>query len=66
MVGKRVIDIGDMAVALTIWLCTLPFIGLLVIPLWGLRTAALVALIALIIAMVVCWGICGWKLFTQK
>ncbi len=53
----------DMAVALALWLCSLPLVGLLVVPFFGL-IAGLVAAVALLIgAMIVCWGICGWKVF---
>ncbi len=54
-------DTGDMAIALILWLCTLPLIGLTVLPLLGLRAAAITALGLFILFMAICWGICGWK-----
>ncbi len=62
MLKKLHVDLGDMALALTLWLCSLPLIALVVIPLFGLRVAAIVALVAFFVAMTICWGICGWKL----
>jgi hypothetical protein len=54
-------DFGDMAIALTLWLCTLPLVAILVIPLFGMKVAALVALLLFFVMMAVCWGNCGWK-----
>lgn len=59
MLKKLQIDIGDMALALTIWLYSLPIIGFVAIPLLGLRNAAAIALAAFFVMMVICWGICG-------
>ena len=53
----------DMALALVLWLCTLPLVGLLIVPFFGLKVGAIVAVALFIAAMVVCWGICGWKTF---
>jgi hypothetical protein len=55
----------DMALALVVWLCSLPLIGFLIIPVWGLKTAGLLALLVLVAIMVVCWGFCGWKVFRK-
>lgn len=52
----------DMALGLTIWICTLPLIAFIVAPLFGLRVAGLTALALFIAVLAVCWGICGWKL----
>ncbi len=52
-----------MALAITIWLCTLPLVGLLVVPIFGLKAGLIVAVVLFIVAMVICWGICSWKLF---
>ena len=54
----------DMALTLILWLCSLPLVALLVIPFFGLKVAAVVALILFLVMMVICWGICGWKVFT--
>ena len=51
----------EMALALVLWLCSLPLVALVVIPLFGLKVAGIVALALFFVAMAVCWGICGWK-----
>ncbi len=56
----------DMALALMLWLCSLPLVALLVIPFFGLKVAAIVALILFLVMMAICWGICGWKVFTGR
>ena len=53
----------DMALAIVIWMCTLPLVGLLVIPFFGLKLGLIVALALFVAAMVICWGICSWKIF---
>ena len=55
----------DMALAILLWMCSLPLVGILVIPFFGLKVAAIVALALFLVAMVVCWGICGWKIFKE-
>lgn len=51
--------VEDMALALVLWLCSLPLVALLVIPFFGWKAAAFVALVLFLMAMAVCWGICG-------
>ena len=53
----------EMALALVVWLCSLPLVALVVIPLFGLKVAGVVALALFFVALAVCWGICGWKVF---
>lgn len=53
----------DMALALTVWMCSLPLVGLFVVPFLGLQIGFLFAAILFIIIVVICWGICGWKIF---
>jgi hypothetical protein len=55
----------DMALAITIWMCTLPLVGLLVVPFFGLKVGLVAAAALFIAAMVICWGICGWKVFRE-
>ena len=55
----------DMALAITIWMCTLPLVGLLVIPFFGLKVGLVAAAALFIAAMLVCWGICSWKVFRE-
>jgi hypothetical protein len=47
-----------MGLILVVWLCTLPFIGLLIIPLFGVKAAVVVAASLLIAMLVYCWGNC--------
>ena len=56
----------DMALALVVWLCSLPLVALVVIPLFGLKVAGIVALALFFVAMALCWGICGWKVFNGQ
>jgi len=53
----------DMALAIILWICTLPLVGLLVVPFFGLKVGLVTAAALFITAMVICWGICGWKVF---
>ena len=57
------LGMDDMALAIIIWLCTLPLVGLLVVPFFGLKVGLFVAVGLFITAIVVCWGICSWKIF---
>ena len=63
MLEKFKMGLDDMVLAIVIWLCTLPLVGLLVIPFFGLKAGLIAAVALFIAAMVACWGICGWKLF---
>ena len=56
----------EMALALAVWLCSLPLVALVVIPLFGLKVAGIVALALFFFAMALCWGICGWKVFNGQ
>ncbi len=47
-----------MGLELVVWLCTLPFVALLIASLFGVKTAAVVALLLLIAMLVYCWGNC--------
>lgn len=52
----------EMAVALAVWLCSLPALGMIILPLFGPRVGLLTALLVLIALMIVCWGMCGRRL----
>jgi len=56
----------EMALALVVWLCSLPLVALVVIPLFGLKVAGIVAFVLLIVAMAICWGACGWKIVRER
>jgi len=53
----------DMALAVLIWMCTLPLVGLFVLPFFGLETSLIAAMALLITILVICRGICSWKIF---
>lgn len=63
MLHKLTFDSGDMALALVLWLCSLPLVALLVVPFFGLKVGAIVAVVLFFVAMALCWGVCGWKIF---
>ena len=63
MLEKFRSGLDDMALAIVIWLCALPLVGLLVVPDVGLKVGLVAAVALFIGAMIICWGICGWKLF---
>ncbi|MBI1877231.1 MAG: hypothetical protein HYR94_03180 [Chloroflexi bacterium] len=62
----RRIHSEEMALSLMLWLCCLPLVALFVIPFFGLKVTAVVALILFLVMMAICWGICGWKVFTGR
>lgn len=55
----------DMALALIIWICTLPLIALVVAPLLGSGVAWLTAVALFVVIVAICWGVCGWKLIRK-
>ena len=65
MLRRFASHLDDMALAITIWMCTLPLVGLLVVPFFGLKAGLVAAAALFIAAMIICWGICGWKVFRE-
>ncbi len=63
MLKRFACHFDDMALAIIIWMCTLPLVGLLIFPFVGLQISLLVAAGLLVAILVVCWGICSWKIF---
>lgn len=61
MLKRLGLEMNDMAVALLIWLCTLPLIGILIVPFFGWQAGLAAAAALFILAMVLCWGICSWN-----
>jgi hypothetical protein len=51
-----------MALMIVLWLCSLPLIGFVILPLFGRPTAIATALALLPVLLFICWGICGWQL----
>ncbi len=63
MLKRHGFHFDEMALALVLWLCALPLVGLVVIPFFGLKVAGVVALALLVAVVVICWGICSWKIY---
>ena len=51
----------EMALALILWLCSLPLVAFIVLPLFGRAAALTIAVALLFVALAVCWGFCTWK-----
>lgn len=47
-----------MAITIVLWLCSLPLIALLILPLFGPAAALWTALALLVVFLVLCWGVC--------
>jgi hypothetical protein len=55
-----------MALTIVLWLCSLPLIGLVVLPLFGQAVAAATAVVLLLIMLPICWGICSWRVVKER
>jgi hypothetical protein len=51
----------SMLTGLLLWLCTLPIVGLLILPWLGTRVAVGVAVSLLIVTVTTCYALCGWR-----
>ncbi len=56
----------EMLLAFVVWLCSLPLIALIIIPILGLGTMGVIALALLITLLAICWGTCGWKIYKSQ
>ncbi len=56
----------EMLLALAVWLCSLPLVALVVIPLFGLKVAGITALVLFFILMAICWGVCEWQVVVTR
>ncbi|MCZ2076989.1 MAG: hypothetical protein DCC59_06330 [Chloroflexi bacterium] len=63
MLKRLTSHFDEMALAIIVWMCTLPLVGILILPFFGLEMSLLIAAGLLIAALVVCWGVCSWKIF---
>ncbi len=63
MLRRFTCHFDDMALAIVIWMCALPLVGLLILPFFGLKISLLVSAGLLIAILAICWGICSWKIF---
>ena len=62
---KLSVYVDTMTLIVVLWLCSLPLIGLVVLPLFGRTVAFTVALALLPILLLICWGICGWHVLRE-
>jgi hypothetical protein len=53
---------ATMALTIVLWLCSLILIGLVVAPLFGAKVAWIVAIGLLVAFLVLCWGVCAYRL----
>jgi hypothetical protein len=53
----------DMVLVIAVWMCSLPLVGLLVIPLMGIKAGLVVAAMLFLVIVIACWGIYSWKIF---
>jgi hypothetical protein len=47
-----------MGLGLALWICVLPFIGLLVVPLFGIQVGLGTGIALFIVMVVICWVLC--------
>ena len=57
---------AEMILTLVLWLCSLVFVGLIVVPLFGARIAWIVAIGLLIADLALCWGVCAYRLVRHE
>ncbi len=50
-----------MLTSLLLWLCTLPLVGLLVLPWFGARVAVITAAALLVASVTACYAVCTWQ-----
>ena len=56
---RRRRDWVPMGLTLCVWLCTLPFVFLLIVPWLGVRAAVVMALALLAVIAAACWVLCS-------
>lgn len=55
-----------MTTSLLLWLCTLPVIGVLILPWFGARVALIVTAGLLVASVTACYAICTWQVARPK
>lgn len=63
--GRRGLCGPTMSLTLMVWLCSLPFIFLLVAPFFGWKVAGLTALGLFVALLIACFGICTTKVYQK-
>jgi hypothetical protein len=62
MDGRRGWRSDEMLLVFAGWLCTLPLVTILIMPWLGWQATLMAAAVLLVVALLACWGACGWKL----
>ena len=57
---------ATMILTLVLWLCSLVFVGLIVVPLLGPKIAWIVAIALLVVDLVLCWSVCAYRLVRHE
>ncbi|MEX2161570.1 MAG: hypothetical protein WD751_06600 [Anaerolineales bacterium] len=60
------LDADDIALAIVLWVCSLPLIALIAAPAFGWKIAGLTAIILLALFLVLCWGTFRQPLFRGR
>lgn len=60
MLKRPNFDTDDLALAIAVWICSLP---LIVAPAFGLKIAGLTAVVMLVLFLILCWGTFRQRLF---
>ena len=55
-----------MMLTIVLWLCSLVLVGLIIVPLLGWQVAWVVAIGLLIVDLVLCWGVCAYRLVSHR
>jgi len=63
MLKRLHLDSDEIALALVLWLCALPLITLIIIPLFGFKVAGTTALALIFIFVALCWGTFRRRMF---
>jgi hypothetical protein len=63
MLHRIFCDFDDMALAIALWMCSLPLMGLFLLPFVGWKISLFAAAALLLGDLIICWGVCSWKIF---
>jgi len=54
-----------MIITVLVWMCVLPLIGMIVVPLFGWQGGLIIAVGLFFVVMLICWGLCGWQVLRE-
>lgn len=49
---------APLVLALLVWLCALPLVGVVILPTFGIQVAVIVAAGLLVLMLLICWALC--------